>query len=57
MSSSADSPSVNALATPLALPNGTTIKNRLAKAAMSEQLGSPAHAYPLEQCQVRKPKS
>ncbi len=43
MSSSADSPSVNALATPLALPNGTTIKNRLAKAAMSEQLGSPAH--------------
>lgn len=31
------------LATPLTLPSGTTVKNRLAKAAMSEQLGGPAH--------------
>ena len=43
MSISADTPSVTTLATPLILPNGTTVKNRLAKAAMSEQLGSPAH--------------
>ncbi len=32
------------LATPLTLPSGTTVKNRLAKAAMSEQLGTPANA-------------
>lgn len=31
------------LAAPLKLPNGTTIKNRIAKAAMSEQLAGPAH--------------
>jgi 2,4-dienoyl-CoA reductase-like NADH-dependent reductase (Old Yellow Enzyme family) len=31
------------LATPLTLPSGTELKNRLAKAAMSEQLGGPAN--------------
>ena len=43
MNISADPPPTTVLATPLALPSGTTVKNRLAKAAMSEQLGSPAH--------------
>ncbi len=32
------------LARPLDLPNGTKLRNRIAKSAMSEQLGSPAHA-------------
>jgi len=31
------------LATPVTLPNGASIKNRLAKAAMSEQLAGPAN--------------
>lgn len=31
------------LAQPLQLPNGSTLKNRLAKAAMSEQLAGPDH--------------
>jgi 2,4-dienoyl-CoA reductase-like NADH-dependent reductase (Old Yellow Enzyme family) len=31
------------LSTPLTLPNGATIKNRLVKAAMSEQLAGPAN--------------
>ena len=31
------------LGSPLTLPNGTTVKNRLAKSAMSEQLGGPAN--------------
>ena len=43
MNSPTDPASVTPLAMPLTLPNGTTVKNRLAKAAMSEQLGSPAH--------------
>lgn len=43
MSSFPGPTSVSALAAPLTFPNGTTVKNRLAKAAMSEQLGSPAH--------------
>jgi 2,4-dienoyl-CoA reductase-like NADH-dependent reductase (Old Yellow Enzyme family) len=43
VSISTDTPSVTTLATPLVLPNGTTVKNRLAKSAMSEQLGGPAH--------------
>ena len=34
---------VGPLATPFALPSGTTLKNRIAKAAMSEQLASVAH--------------
>ena len=31
------------LATPVTLPNGASVKNRLVKAAMSEQLAGPAH--------------
>ena len=31
------------LATPLTLPNGASVKNRLVKAAMSEQLAGPAN--------------
>jgi hypothetical protein len=31
------------LATPLTLPNGAIVKNRLVKAAMSEQLGGVDH--------------
>ena len=42
MGSSADTASVTTLASPLTLPSGTTLKNRLAKPAMSEQLGGPA---------------
>ncbi len=30
-------------ATPFTLKNGTTIKNRLVKSAMSEQLGNKSH--------------
>ena len=36
------------LAAPLTLPSGTTLKNRLAKAALSEQLAGPAHQPPAE---------
>jgi 2,4-dienoyl-CoA reductase-like NADH-dependent reductase (Old Yellow Enzyme family) len=43
LTKSADTPTVTTLATPLTLPNGTTIKNRLAKSAMSEQLGGADH--------------
>ena len=32
------------LAQPLALPNGTSLPNRIGKAAMSEQLGTRANA-------------
>ncbi len=42
MGSSAETASVTTLASPLELPSGTTLKNRLAKPAMSEQLGGPA---------------
>ena len=34
------------LATPLTLPNGAIVKNRLVKAAMSEQLGAPRTSRP-----------
>lgn len=34
---------VDALFTPLALPNGTTIPNRLCKAAMEENMAAPGH--------------
>src|SRR3954468_4781538 len=44
MSTSIDTPAATTtLALPLTLPNGAEIKNRLAKAAMSEQLGGPAN--------------
>lgn len=43
MSTTPPSNSATPLDSPLALPNGAMVKNRLAKAAMSEQLGSPAH--------------
>ena len=43
MGTSAGTHSVTTLASPLTLPNGTTVKNRLAKPAMSEQLGGPAN--------------
>lgn len=39
---STTSTNTTTLATPLTLPNGSVIKNRLAKAAMSEQLAGPA---------------
>lgn len=34
------------LGTPFTFPNGTTTKNRLVKAAMSEQLATAAHSPP-----------
>ena len=37
------------LAAPLTLPNGTVLANRLAKAAMSEQLADPATGAPTDQ--------
>jgi len=40
------------LATPVTLPNGASIKNRLAKAAMSEQLGGPANQPTAELARV-----
>jgi len=43
MSTSNNIAAPTTLAAPLTLPNGTTIKNRLAKAAMSEQLGGLAN--------------
>src|SRR3954454_25135636 len=44
MSTSIDAPAATTtLALPLTLPNGAEIKNRLGKAAMSEQLGAPAN--------------
>ncbi|MFM9076863.1 MAG: NADH:flavin oxidoreductase/NADH oxidase family protein [Solirubrobacterales bacterium] len=42
MGSPAETASALTLASPLELPSGTTLKNRLAKPAMSEQLGGPA---------------
>jgi len=42
MSTTSTAPTTTTLATPLTLPNGAVIKNRLAKAAMSEQLAGPA---------------
>lgn len=41
--STSTEPRTAALAAPLTLPNGATLKNRLVKAAMSEQLGGPAN--------------
>ena len=43
MGTSAGTASATTLASPLTLPNGATVKNRLAKPAMSEQLGGPAN--------------
>jgi len=40
---SAFTTTTTALALPVTLPNGASIKNRLVKAAMSEQLGGPAN--------------
>lgn len=40
------------LATPLTLPNGASIKNRLVKAAMSEQLAGPANQPTAELARV-----
>ena len=37
-------PTTTTLGPPLALPNGLVLKNRLAKAAMSEQLGTKENA-------------
>jgi len=44
MSTFTDTPATTSpLALPVTLPNGASIKNRLVKAAMSEQLGGPAN--------------
>ena len=43
MSTFTDATVTTTLAAPLTLPNGASIKNRLVKAAMSEQLAGPAH--------------
>jgi hypothetical protein len=40
------------LATPLTLPNGANVKNRLVKAAMSEQLAGPANQPTAELARV-----
>lgn len=43
MNAPVDTTSAPTLNSPLTLPNGTEVRNRLAKAAMSEQLGSTAN--------------
>lgn len=43
MSTTIEDTTTRALTTPFTLPSGATLKNRIAKAAMSEQLAGPAH--------------
>jgi len=43
MTTAVDTHATTTLASPLTLPSGAEIKNRLVKAAMSEQLGGPAN--------------